>query len=46
MIKNRYEALTVVKKLPVPLNGKTSIKNKKIKGVIIKLLFNEKEKIF
>ena len=34
IIKKRYVALLVVKKLPVLLMGKISTKNKNIKGVI------------
>ena len=39
IIKNKYVALPVVKKLPVLFSGNISTMNKKIKGIIILLYF-------
>ena len=36
-MRNKYVALPVVKKLPVLLIGKISMKNKKINGIIVLL---------
>ena len=43
IIRNKYDAFPVVKKLPVLLRGNISAMNKNIKGTIRLLLINDED---